>query len=59
MVCGARVVNQNPKTVTCDPICTKAHHAGRTRQEQIEIEYAATAELEFLKKLLPKKRIHK
>ena len=39
-VCGARVKNRNSKTVTCDPVCTKAYHAGRTRQEQIELENA-------------------
>ena len=38
IVCGARVKNMNPKTNTCDPICTRAKHASRTRQEQIEYE---------------------
>ena len=38
VICGARVVNTNPKTNTCDSICTRAKHAGRTRQEQIEYE---------------------
>ena len=40
VVCGARVRNQNPKTNTCDPTCTRAKHASRTRQEQIEHEMA-------------------
>ena len=39
-ICGARVRNQNPKTTTCDPICTAAKHGGRTRQQQIEWEMA-------------------
>jgi hypothetical protein len=40
ILCGARVRNQNPKTNTCDPICTRAKHAGRDRQGQIEYELA-------------------
>ena len=36
--CGARVRNQNPKTKTCSPECTRAKHAGRTREEQIRYE---------------------
>ena len=40
IVCGARVKNINPKTNTCDPTCTRAKHANRTRQEQIEHEMA-------------------
>lgn len=40
VICGARVRNQNPKTTTCDPTCTRAKHAGRTRKEQIEHEMA-------------------
>jgi hypothetical protein len=40
VICGAKVRNQNPKTNTCDPICTRAKHASRTRQEQIEHEMA-------------------
>lgn len=38
VVCGAAVRNLNPKTVTCDPTCTKARKAGRTRQEQFQWE---------------------
>jgi hypothetical protein len=34
VVCGARVKNLNPKTKTCDPTCTAARKAGRTREEQ-------------------------
>lgn len=26
IICGARVKNQNPKTVTCSPICTAKYH---------------------------------
>jgi hypothetical protein len=40
VVCGARVRNMNPKTNTCDPTCTRAKHANRTRQEQNEHEMA-------------------
>jgi hypothetical protein len=38
VICGARVVNMNPKCFTCDPICTRARHSGRTRDEQIRQE---------------------
>jgi hypothetical protein len=38
IICGARVKNMNPKTNTCDPICTAAKHAGRTRTEQLAWE---------------------
>jgi hypothetical protein len=38
VVCGAKVRNQNPKTVTCDPVCTAARKAGRTRPEQLRYE---------------------
>jgi len=38
VICGARVYNHNPKANTCSPICTKAKHANRTRQEQFEYE---------------------
>jgi len=34
VVCGARVRNHNPKVTTCDPVCTAARNAGRTRTEQ-------------------------
>jgi len=40
VVCGAKVRNQNPKTNTCDPICTRAKHSNRTRPQQIEYEMA-------------------
>jgi hypothetical protein len=39
-ICGAKVRNMNPRTTTCDPVCTRAKHAGRTRKEQIEHEMA-------------------
>lgn len=35
VVCGARVTNINPKTMTCDSICTDAKKNNRTRAEQI------------------------
>lgn len=38
VLCGAKVHNQNPRTNTCDEICTRAKHAGRTRQQQIVFE---------------------
>lgn len=38
VICGARVRNHNPKCATCDPICTAARHAGRTRTEQVRWE---------------------
>ena len=38
VVCGARVRNRNPKTVTCDSICTAARKAHRTRGAQIAQE---------------------
>lgn len=38
VVCGARVINHNPRTVTCDEVCTAAKKAGRTRVEQIAWE---------------------
>lgn len=41
VVCGAHVKNMNPKTVTCDPVCTRARRAARTRQEQLEFENQA------------------
>jgi hypothetical protein len=34
VVCGARIRNINPKTTTCDPICTKARNNGLKRHEQ-------------------------
>jgi hypothetical protein len=37
-VCGARVTNMNPRTTTCDPICTRAKKAHRTRSQQIHHE---------------------
>lgn len=40
VICGARVRNQNPKTTTCDEICTAAKKSGRTRTEQIQWEIA-------------------
>ena len=40
VICGARVRNQNPRTVTCDETCTEARANNRTRQEQIEHELA-------------------
>jgi hypothetical protein len=39
IICGARVRNQNPKSDTCDPVCTRAKHAGRSsRAEQLRFE---------------------
>lgn len=38
MVCGAAVRNINPKTRTCDPICTRARNNGLTRTEQIKLD---------------------
>ena len=35
VVCGAYVRNQNPRTVTCDSICTRAKHNNITRNEQV------------------------
>ena len=40
LVCGAKVINHNPMTVTCDPVCTRARKAGRTRVEQTTWEVA-------------------
>ena len=34
IVCGARVTNLNPATVTCDSLCTRALKAGRDRNAQ-------------------------
>lgn len=36
VICGATVINRNPKTTTCDPVCTRAKHAGKTRLEQTQ-----------------------
>jgi hypothetical protein len=51
VVCGARVRNQNPKTKTCDSICTAARKAGRNRSTQIawELKHPTTMDvaLEF------------
>ena len=38
VVCGAKVRNINPRCNTCDPTCTRAKHAGRSRDEQIREE---------------------
>lgn len=38
IICGAKVWNPNPKTATCDPICTRARNSERTRDEQIRWE---------------------
>lgn len=35
IVCGAAVRNMNPKTVTCDPICTRARNSNISRYDQI------------------------
>jgi predicted nucleic acid-binding Zn ribbon protein len=35
VVCGACVRYRNPKTTTCDPVCTAARNNGRTRTQQI------------------------
>ncbi len=37
VICGARVVNMNPKTVTCSPPCTIAKEYGLTRQQAINL----------------------
>lgn len=46
LVCGAKVNNQNPKCVTCDPTCTAARKAGRTRSEQFKYELEHPDEFE-------------
>lgn len=33
VICGARVRNQNPKTTTCDSICTLAKRLGLSRNQ--------------------------
>lgn len=38
VVCGARVRNQNPRTTTCDAICTAARNNGKTREQQVAWE---------------------
>lgn len=38
VVCGAKVRQWNPLCVTCDPVCTRARHEGRTRDQQIRQE---------------------
>lgn len=48
IVCGAKVRNQNPKTNTCDEICTRAKHSVRTRQGQIEWEISNPHEFDHL-----------
>lgn len=35
VVCGAAVRNMNPRTVTCDPICTRAKNNNITREAQV------------------------
>ena len=38
VICGARVINLNPKCNTCSPECTRAKHNGHTRDEQIALD---------------------
>lgn len=38
VVCGARVINPNSKTVTCDALCGAAKRAKRTRAAQMDYE---------------------
>lgn len=38
VVCGAKVRNQNPKTKTCDSVCTAARANVKTRPEQLKWE---------------------
>lgn len=47
-VCGARVRNFNPRTTTCDPICTRARDNGFTREQQIKRDIADEAREERL-----------
>ncbi len=37
-ICGAKVTNLNPKTTTCDPICTRAKKHGVDRIQQANID---------------------
>jgi hypothetical protein len=38
IICGARVTNLNPKTNTCDPMCTRAKKNGVDRIQQANID---------------------
>jgi hypothetical protein len=38
VICGARVININPKVDTCGSICTRAKHGGRSRVDQIMVD---------------------
>jgi hypothetical protein len=51
-VCGAAVRNMNPKTKTCDPICTRARNNNITRAEQIvrDIQQEEAEERELWRK---------
>ena len=40
VMCGAKVINHNPKTQTCQPLCTRARYNNRTMQQQLEYELA-------------------
>jgi len=40
VICGASVKNHNPKTTTCQPLCTRAKHNKRSHQEQVAYELA-------------------
>lgn len=42
-VCGARVTNFNPKSNTCDSICTRAKHSGLTRGQQMRQDMRRSA----------------
>jgi hypothetical protein len=46
VVCGAAVKNMNPRTVTCDPICTRAKNNNITREEQVVRDLKKEEELD-------------
>jgi len=40
IICGARVTNINPRSNTCDPVCTRAKHNEVDRPTQIRLDLA-------------------
>lgn len=54
IICGARVRNRNPKTETCDPICTFARKIRVSRNEAAYcLAMQEQEELEYLDKVAP------
>lgn len=53
VICGAMVRNPNPKTVTCDPVCTRARNNQRSRTEQLHWEIERAEEYEDDQRFLP------